>query len=298
MSGRRIDMHRLQEAIRLHRLGRSGRAISNQVRIGRNTLRAYLAAVETAGLLEGDPDELPEVDALRAVVSEHVPSSDPPQQKSSVESWRTQIVALWSKDIRPKAIHDYLRLHEPEYAGSLSAIKRMCARLDRSRRAGLASRGRRGGARVSAYEGGSSSGSSPSSPRSRPRRCRSSKNPASSSNSADLARLALGVRRVAASGRPSGGRASVVQAGPPGALMARDWVSRPPARSGNRREGATRDVRCLPRSRLNVRRVPKRHHGRPAILPHACSQHIQGGGGYRSWLWSKLTVRNLHRNSL
>lgn len=129
----RIDMHRLQEVIRLHRLGRSGRVIARQLRIGRNTLGSYFDALAKAELLEGPTDELPPVDVLRAIVEEHVPSRTPPQQSSSVESWRGEVERLRQKGAGPKAIHDWLSQHGEGYAGSLSSIKRLCRRLDRER---------------------------------------------------------------------------------------------------------------------------------------------------------------------
>lgn len=43
MSARKTQMHQLQEAIRLHRLGRSRRRIASDLRMGRDTVRAYLA---------------------------------------------------------------------------------------------------------------------------------------------------------------------------------------------------------------------------------------------------------------
>ena len=94
MGARRIDMHRLQEVIRLHRLGRSRRAIARQLRIGRNTVRGYLEAVSKAGILDGPAEDLPELDHLRAIVEEHVPSAQAPQQVSTVEMWRDEIVRL------------------------------------------------------------------------------------------------------------------------------------------------------------------------------------------------------------
>ena len=62
MGARRIEMHRLQEVMRLYRLGRSRREISQQLRIGRNTIRRYLNAISKAGMLDGPVDELPETD--------------------------------------------------------------------------------------------------------------------------------------------------------------------------------------------------------------------------------------------
>ena len=88
MGARRTDMHRLQEVVRLHRLGRSSRAIARQLRMGRDTIRGYLKALRTAGVLDGSADELP---ALRAVVAKHAPAKIPPQQASSVERWKTKI---------------------------------------------------------------------------------------------------------------------------------------------------------------------------------------------------------------
>ena len=68
MSARRTDMHRVQEAIRLHRMGRSRRQIARQLRMGRDTIRTYLESVAEAGLLEGSPDELPATKVLSELV--------------------------------------------------------------------------------------------------------------------------------------------------------------------------------------------------------------------------------------
>ena len=134
MGSKRIGMHRLQEAVRLHRLGRSQRAIAGQLRIGRNTLRQYFEAISKGGHLEGEPDELPAADVLRVLIEEHVPSKEAPQQTSSVEKWKDEIDRLRrKKGAGPTSIHDYLRLHDPEYDGTLSAIKRMCRRLEQER---------------------------------------------------------------------------------------------------------------------------------------------------------------------
>ena len=131
MSRRRTDMHRLQELVRLHRMKKSARTIARHLTMGRNTVQSYLGVLREAGLLEGEPEDLPGLEDLSAVVHEHLPPKVAPQQTSSVERWRASINALRTKGAKPTAIHDWLRLHEPEYEGGLSAVKRMCLRLDR-----------------------------------------------------------------------------------------------------------------------------------------------------------------------
>jgi transposase len=123
-------MHRLQEVVRLHRMGTSSRVIARQLSMGRDTIRCYLRALRRAGLLDGAPNELPELEALHACVAEQAAATPAPQQTSSVERWADKIAELRPK-AGPTAIHDFLRLNEPDYAGSLSAVKRLCQRLRR-----------------------------------------------------------------------------------------------------------------------------------------------------------------------
>lgn len=132
MGARRTDMHRLQEMVRLHRMGVSSREIARQLRMGRDTIRCYLRGLRVAGLLEGAADDLPDVADLRIGIGEHAPAKQAAVHISTVERWR-DVIARLHRDKRagPTAIHDWLRLNEPEYRGSLSAVKRMCQRLDR-----------------------------------------------------------------------------------------------------------------------------------------------------------------------
>jgi hypothetical protein len=59
-------MHRLQDLIRLHRQGEGSRVIARQLRMGRDTIRHYVRALSAAALLDGEADELPELDVLSA----------------------------------------------------------------------------------------------------------------------------------------------------------------------------------------------------------------------------------------
>lgn len=133
MSARRTDMHRLQEMVRLHRLGNSVRVLARRLQMGRDTVRLYQTALRQAGLLDGDAAALPEVEALQAAVASHRPSKPSPQQTSSVARWRPQVAVMLARGAGPQAIHDCLRTQEPDYSGSLSAVKRLCLRLARER---------------------------------------------------------------------------------------------------------------------------------------------------------------------
>jgi len=61
-------MHRLQELVRLHRLGLTERRAAKELRIGRNTAKEYRRALSEAGVLEGSADELPTLEALKSIV--------------------------------------------------------------------------------------------------------------------------------------------------------------------------------------------------------------------------------------
>ncbi len=123
------DGHASSSGIRLHRLGRSRRQIARQLGVGRDTIRAHFKAVANADILGGFPDDLPVAGVLRAIVEKHFGTSKPPLHPSSIDRWRPKIEALLKKGASPTPIHDYLRLHEPDYEGSLSTVKRMCLRL-------------------------------------------------------------------------------------------------------------------------------------------------------------------------
>jgi transposase len=132
MSAKRIDMHRLQDLVRYHRMGRSARGIARLLHMGRNTTRGYLEALEKAQLLDGDLQQLPSVEDLKAALAQHAPPKVAPQQESSVSEWRQEIERLTKKGAGPTSIHDYLRLNEAEFDGTLSAVKRACHQVRKS----------------------------------------------------------------------------------------------------------------------------------------------------------------------
>ncbi|MBI4881292.1 MAG: IS21 family transposase [Planctomycetes bacterium] len=129
MTAQRIDMHRLQDLIRLHRQGTAARAIARALGMGRDTVRMYLGALQGTGLLDGPVDALPELEVLRQALVESIPARVAPQQASSVDAWLPRIAELRRRHAGPTAIFDRLRLENAEFPGSLSAVKRACLRL-------------------------------------------------------------------------------------------------------------------------------------------------------------------------
>ncbi len=69
MAATRVVMHRLEELVRLHRLGTPAREVARLLRMSPRTEQSYRTALEAAGLLSGSADELPGVGELRDAVS-------------------------------------------------------------------------------------------------------------------------------------------------------------------------------------------------------------------------------------
>jgi len=136
MSGRRIEMHRIQELVRLHRAGRGVRAIARELRMGRETVRGYQRALAEAELLDGPRDELVDPVAAKQALASQLPPAPAPQQRSSIEAWEPVVRSLRERGAGPTAIFDRLRVEHDDFAGSLSAIKRMCARIAAERAIG------------------------------------------------------------------------------------------------------------------------------------------------------------------
>lgn len=115
MRRERIDMHRLQELVRLHRQGVGCRDVAKCLELSPNTERKYRTALDSQGLLKGDPCELPELDELQEAVRQALGTPESPlQELSSIETFRPAIAAMLPK-AGPKAIFDRLRLEHMLY---------------------------------------------------------------------------------------------------------------------------------------------------------------------------------------
>lgn len=131
MTARSVEMHRLQELVRLHRLKTSAREVCRMLGMGRSTEWRYREALSKAGLLAGDPDDLPPVETIKAATTLAATRSIAQQEVSTVEPWRAHIEPMVKRGAKPRAIRDCLRLSHKEFQCSESAVKRFVARLQR-----------------------------------------------------------------------------------------------------------------------------------------------------------------------
>ena len=125
MSGTRKDRHQLLEPVRLHRLGTGAREVARLLGVSPNTEREYRTAFGKAGLLDGQADDLPALDVLKAAL----PRVLPRRQVSTVEDWATEVKRLVAKGCEARAIHDHLHRGRPDVTGSCYAVKRLVKRL-------------------------------------------------------------------------------------------------------------------------------------------------------------------------
>jgi transposase len=135
MSYWRLEMHRLQELVRLHRMKTPVREVARLLQMSPNTEREYRKALLDAELLSGTVEELPELSALKAAVlsAKPTPAEVPLQEVSSVARFHKEIGSLLDKGLGPRAIHDRLRLELTGFNASYSSIKRLCRAIRRAR---------------------------------------------------------------------------------------------------------------------------------------------------------------------
>lgn len=127
-------MHRLQELVRLHRMGTQVREIARLLRMSPNTERDYRQMLAAAGLLDGPEQELPSLEVLKAAVeAARRPAGRPPQERSSIEQWEGRVQELLKLGLTAQPIYDRLRLDEPDFRGSYWSVRRMCRRFKRER---------------------------------------------------------------------------------------------------------------------------------------------------------------------
>ncbi len=127
-------MHRLQELVRLHRMGTGAREVARLTGMSPNTERSYRLAFQAAGLLDGDAEMLPELGLLKAALAVHRPKTERPEHEtSSIAEWTPKVKALFDKGLTARPIYDRLRQEHEEFEGSYWAVKRLVRTLRRER---------------------------------------------------------------------------------------------------------------------------------------------------------------------
>ena len=116
-------MDRLEELVRLHRMGTGAREVARILCMSPTTERTYRTALVDEGLLTGPPDDVPLQEVLRAAVEKRLPIATPPQMVSSVDTLRERIVELAERGLKPQAIYDRLRLDDPTLTASFYAVR-------------------------------------------------------------------------------------------------------------------------------------------------------------------------------
>lgn len=121
-------MQRLQELVRLHRMGTDCREVARLLKMGPASERVYRTTLDTAGLLRGPLDELPPAETLRAAVEAALPPKQGKQERSTAEPWAEEIGKLVEKGVGAKAIYDRLVLETAGFSASYDAVKRLAGR--------------------------------------------------------------------------------------------------------------------------------------------------------------------------
>src|SRR5690348_7927212 len=125
MANRSIPLMDLLELVRLLRHGASDRTLTRVLRHNRRTIAKYREWATAQGLLQG---ELPTAAQLQALHAATLPVIPPPQQRSTVEAYRHEIVALRARGLEAAAIR--VRLEERHgHPISYSAVWRLVQRL-------------------------------------------------------------------------------------------------------------------------------------------------------------------------
>ncbi len=125
MPGKRKDTMDIREVLRRLRKGQSDRAVAKTLSIDRKTVGRYHSWAAEQGLLEGS---LPSLSELQQRVQETLNNHSPPQNVSSVESYRELVEKLRRDGVEIAAIHE--RLKERGYSGSYASVYRFVRSLE------------------------------------------------------------------------------------------------------------------------------------------------------------------------
>lgn len=125
MPGKRKGTMDVREILRRIRNGQSDREIAKAIGINRKTVGRYHTWAREQGLLEG---ELPTLDELGRQMKETLNDKAPPQNVSSVESYRELVAKLRKQGVEIAAVHE--RLKDQGYTGSYASVYRFVRHLE------------------------------------------------------------------------------------------------------------------------------------------------------------------------
>ena len=115
----------IRELLRHIQVNSSDRGVYRETGVHRQTVKRYREWAAEQGLLEG---QLPPIEELQALLEATLPHPQPPQNASSVESYRDVVAQLHQEGVEIAAIRE--RLTERGYRGSYSAVYRFVRGLD------------------------------------------------------------------------------------------------------------------------------------------------------------------------
>jgi transposase len=115
----------IRELLRHIQANSSDRRVHRETGVHRLTVKRYREWAAEQGLLAGP---LPPIEELQALLEATLPNRRPPQNVSSVESYRDIVEKLHKEGVEIAAIRE--RLKERGYTGSYSAVYRFVRKLD------------------------------------------------------------------------------------------------------------------------------------------------------------------------
>lgn len=124
MSDRRKSVVDIRAILMQLRAGVSQRQIERELKINRRTVKKYQAWAESHNLLQG---ELPPLEEIQGLLEQSLPGVQPPQNTSTVETYRT-VVEQWVKE-KVETMAIYQRLKEKGFGGTYMAVYRFVRRV-------------------------------------------------------------------------------------------------------------------------------------------------------------------------
>ena len=125
MSKRRLDTMDIHALLRRVKAGEKDRPIARTLGVNRLTVAKYRAWASKENLLQGP---VPDLETLHAYLQASFGKDDPPQNQSSVETYREAIQQLLERGLGPRLVWQKLS-EQPGFTGSESAVYRLCAKL-------------------------------------------------------------------------------------------------------------------------------------------------------------------------